>query len=119
MKNAIKLKRAKDFYTGFKGTATVRAVMDQIPEELVDQLTGKQLALVMSAIDSAYQRGKSSTGSEMIDNNAVYINSINKIIEWSEVGAEYERITQQEGGATVTRSIKTKDGHLECRFSED
>lgn len=119
MKNAIKLKRAKDLYKGFKGFSTLRAVTDQIPEELVDQLTGKQLALVMGAIDSAYQKGKTSTGAEMIDHNAVYINSIDKIIEWSEVGAEYERVTQQEGGATVTRSVKVKDGTLECRFSED
>lgn len=45
-------------YTGFGGEQTVRAVKDQIPAELFDALTGKQLGTLMSLIYSSYQRGR-------------------------------------------------------------
>ena len=64
MKHSIKLNRAMELYTGFKGTATYSAVEKQLPEKLVNELTGAQLALVMQAINTAYQKGKASTGAE-------------------------------------------------------
>jgi hypothetical protein len=54
-------------YNGFKGSNTVNAVLEQIPDELKDQLTGRQLGLVMSAVNSAYHNGRASTGAEVID----------------------------------------------------
>jgi hypothetical protein len=119
MKHSIKLNRAMELYTGFKGTATYSAVEKQLPEKLVNELTGAQLALVMQAINTAYQKGKASTGAEMIDNNAVYIEKLDKVIEWNEEGAEYTRETVVENGYRVTRSRKTKDGVLVPRFSEE
>lgn len=119
MKHSIKLNRVMELYTGFKGTATYSAVEKQLPEKLVNELTGAQLALVMQAINTAYQKGKASTGAEMIDNNAVYIEKLDKVIEWNEEGAEYTRETVVENGYRVTRSRKTKDGVLVPRFSEE
>lgn len=119
MKHSIKLNRAMELYTGFKGTATYSAVEKQLPEKLVNELTGAQLALVMQAINTAYQKGKASTGAEMIDNNAVYIEKLDKVIERNEEGAEYTRETVVENGYRVTRSRKTKDGVLVPRFSEE
>lgn len=118
MKHSIKLNRAMELYTGFKGAGTYSEVENQLPEKLVNELTGAQLALVMQAINTAYQKGKASTGAEMIDNNAVYIEKLNKVIEWNEEGAKYIRETVSENGYKVTRNRKTKDGVLVPRFSE-
>ena len=43
---------------------------------------GFTLKEVADCIYAAYHRGKSAAGAEMIDDNAVYINSIDRIIEW-------------------------------------
>lgn len=118
MKHSIKLNRAMELYTGFKGAGTYSEVENQLPEKLVNELTGAQLALVMQAISTAYQKGKASTGAEMIDNNAVYIEKLNKVIEWNEERAEYTRETVLENGYKVTRSRKVKDGVLIPRFYE-
>ncbi len=120
-KHQIKMNRAIETYTGFKGGATLSAITDQVPEELIERLTGKEIALVMQAINEAYQKGKASTGAEMIDNNAVYINNLGKVIEWEEEGAEWERqevkdLSTYSGKRIVP--VKVKDGVLVPRFSE-
>ncbi len=116
MNHGIKLAKARKLYNGFKGYSTLAAVEKQIPEELIPQLTARQLALVMDAINAAYQRGRASTGAEMVDTDCVWINGINRMIEWEEVGAVYERVTEQDGGCKVTKNVKVKDGELVCRF---
>ena len=118
MKHLVKMNRAIENYNGFKGDSTIHKIVERIPDELVSELTGKQLALVMQAINKAYIDGRASTGAEMIDNNAVYINSLGKVIEWNEEGAEYETQTIDEPGCRVTKRIKVKDGILVPRFSE-
>lgn len=120
-KHQIKMNRAIETYTGFKGGATLSAITDQVPEELIERLTGKELGLVMEAINAAFQKGKASTGAEMIDNNAVYINNLGKVIEWEEEGAEWERqevkdLSTYSGKRIVP--VKVKDGVLVPRFSE-
>ena len=114
-KHSIKLNRAYEEYKGFKGGQTYRAIQEQVPEELIEQLTAKQLAIVMGAINKAYHKGRASTGAEDIGSNAVWVDSIQKLIEWEEVGAEYEKQTTKEFGHTVTRSVKVKDGKLVAR----
>ena len=116
MKHSIKLNRAMELYTGFKGAGTYSEVENQLPEKLVNELTGAQLALVMQAINTAYQKGKASTGAEMIDNNAVYIEKLNKVIEWNEEGAEYIRETVSENGYKVTRSRNKRRGSCSAVF---
>ena len=61
---------------------TNSAVFAQIPDTLTQSLTSEQLAAVADCIHAAYHRGKSAAGAEMIGDNAVYINSIDRIIEW-------------------------------------
>ena len=116
MNHGVKMAKAIKLYKGFKGTSTLAAVTKQIPDELIPQLTAQQLALVMDAINAAYQRGRASTGAEMVDTDCVWINGINRRIEWEEVGAVYERVTEQDGGCKVTKNVKVKDGELVCRF---
>lgn len=120
-KHQIKMNRAIETYTGFKGGATLSAITDQVPEELIERLTGKELGLVMETINAAFQKGKASTGAEMIDNNAVYINSLDKVIEWNEEGAEWERQEVKDPSTYSGKRIvpvKVKDGVLVPRFSE-
>ena len=90
MKHNIKINRAIEMYTGFKGSETMHCLLDGIPKELIERLTAKELSIVMLAMQKQYQEGKKSTGAEMIDNNAVYIDKLDKVIEWNEVGAKYE-----------------------------
>ena len=112
-----KMNKAYDLYNGFKGESTVGKVFRRIPEELIDGLTAKQIAMVAEVIAKAYADGKESAGAEMIDNNAVYINSLDRVIEWNEEGAQYERVQVKEPGCTVTKSVKVKEGILVPKFS--
>ena len=108
-------------YQGHKGTATVAAVLAQVPLELRNSLTGRQLGMVMSAVDAAYHNGKAAAGAEMINANCVWITGLNRGLEWDEVGAEYKTVTERINnpgslGYNVTRSVKIKDGALVPRF---
>ena len=102
---------------------TFDAIWSGIPDELKDQLTSKQLTLVVAAKAQSFQDGKASTGAEMVDDNAVWINSLNRAIEWTEEGTEYEDHTEviDKPGCmqeTTRQRIKTKDGVLVARFAD-
>lgn len=62
-----KLNRAMSHYAGFAGPATVAAIMDQIPNELQAELTGRQFGLVMQAVNTAYQNGKIAAEREIAE----------------------------------------------------
>lgn len=98
-----------------------REIWEMIPEELVQNLTAKQLAMVMDLMDRSYHNGRASAGAEVIDdsktNGAVYVNCIGLTIEWNEEGAEYEIVTEEANpevpySTRRTYSRKIKDGHL-------
>lgn len=67
-----------------------KEVWELIPQKLVEELTGEQLALVASAINQSYHNGKAAAGSEVVDEGdnygAVYVNCIGKMIEWEKAG---------------------------------
>jgi len=75
-------------YPGFKGRVTLQTIRRQIPRELIPALTGKQLALVMTAINTAYHAGRASTGAEVHDDckrdGAVWIEALGRSISWRE-----------------------------------
>jgi hypothetical protein len=121
----IKLNKAIKNYTGFKGDRTINSVIKQIPDELLKQLTSKQLALVMQVINTAYQNGRASTGAEKIDTDCIWVSGIEKLIEIVEVGAKYESVTEPRKFDPVTNecistertySKKVQAGELICRF---
>lgn len=62
-----KLYRTMSHYAGFAGPTTVAAIMDQIPKELQAELTGKQLGLVMRAVNTAYQNGRIAAEGEIAE----------------------------------------------------
>lgn len=107
----------------FKGQTTINAITEQLPKELLEKLYSTDIAFILEAIDKAYKLGKASAGAEMIDTNAVYINSIGRVIEWNEEGAEFERRefteTSIEGRKSkYTKALKIKDGILVAKFVE-
>lgn len=122
MKNLeLRLRNAVRKANIFKGPATVAAITEQLPAELLERLYSSDIALILEAIDKAYKRGKASSGAEMIDTDCVWIDSLNRGIEWREVGAEYEmqstEKTSMEGlSYKVSRSVKVKDGELVANF---
>jgi hypothetical protein len=72
-------------YDGFKGRETVKAILAQIPDSLKQQLTGKQLGLVMSAVNKAYHNGKASCGCKIIDGDAIWINALNGLYDLDDI----------------------------------
>jgi hypothetical protein len=117
---SIKKNRAVKLYTGFKGSQTLSHIESFIPGVLYSRLTGSELSLVMTAVNDAFNAGKSSTGADVIDpskcDGAVWVNCLNALIEWREEGAEYETVTEFDhnifANCMVTRSKKIKDGQL-------
>jgi len=74
-------------FTGHDGPVTVAAVQSHIPPELYDRLAGRDLGLVMSAVNAAYHAGRKSTGAEVVDADArgiaVWVDKAQRILEWS------------------------------------
>lgn len=69
--NALKTTNMMAAYDGFTGNQTVMAIKAQIPEELWQRLTGRELGIVMSAINSAYHQGKHD--GETVDGECVFV----------------------------------------------
>lgn len=49
--------RMMEAYGGFAGPQTLRAINEQIPEELKKRLTYREYGLVMKAVNDAYHNG--------------------------------------------------------------
>jgi len=77
-----KLNRMMIMYNGFKGHATVNHIMSNIPEELINQLTGKQLGLIMSALNKSYHQGKAESTREIEE----YIGMPSNVSLWAVIG---------------------------------
>jgi len=98
---------------------TFETIWDGIPEILKEQLSPDQLSLVVDTKAQSFADGKASAGAEMIDSNCVWINGLNRAIEWTEEGAEYQQPeTTVEGNTQITRQVKIKDGVLVPRFAD-
>ena len=68
-----KYERAMAEYEGHKGSVSVQAVWEQIPADIREQLTGKQLGVVMNLINNAYHKGKADAGAEKVDVDCVWV----------------------------------------------
>ena len=60
-------------YDGFHGSRTVDAVLAQIPRDLQQRLTGRELGMVMSAVNAAYHNGRASHGGLDLCDDAVWL----------------------------------------------
>lgn len=77
-----KIKRAIDQYNGFRGEQTLKNIMDIIPTTLCDQLVGRQIGVIMSAINAAYHYGKNDGTREI----AEYIGLPSDVSLWAVIG---------------------------------
>lgn len=71
--NALKHRNMMASYGGFSGPVTVRAICDQIPDELYRCLTGRELGIVMQAINNAYHKGRAPLGGITKADDALWI----------------------------------------------
>lgn len=81
LEKTVKLEDALSKINIHKGGTTVSAILQQIPTDLIDRLSSDDLACIINIIDKAYKKGQSSTGAEMIDNDTVWINHLQKEIK--------------------------------------
>jgi hypothetical protein len=85
--NALKNRNMMATYAGFAGPVTLRAVKNQVPEALWSRLTGAELGLVLTAINAAYHSGRASTGAEMIDEDFLWVNALDRGFEIDQLRA--------------------------------
>ena len=60
---------------------TAAAIMAQIPDALIDQLTSAQLVLVANAIHAAHQGGKAKAEKDVLAEGAIYSPKAGKMLE--------------------------------------
>lgn len=78
--NALKRKNMMAAYTGFRGHATLAAVLDQIPDTLRDRLTGAELGEIASLLYAAYNKGRASTQAS-IEDDCIWVGAnVNRLI---------------------------------------
>lgn len=109
--NKLKEKNMLKSFNGHTGAETLSHIKELLGNDL-NHLSGKDLGLVMSAINRAYHEGRASTGAEMIDSNAVWIESLGKVIEWEEKEAEWIYEQKTVNGLNGLYPKKIKDGVL-------
>lgn len=61
-----------------------KAVFNQIPEELVNKLTGKELGMIMALMDNSYHAGKKSCGAE-VDGDGIWIDKLGKMYDLEDI----------------------------------
>jgi len=83
--NTLKHKNMVNAYNGFLGPITKADIMRHIPDYLIGKLTGKELGLVMAAVNSAYHSGKRIAGADIIDGDAIWINKLGHIYELNDI----------------------------------
>ena len=65
--NTLKRKNMMAAYTGFRGRATLTAVLDTLPEELIARCTGRELGLIAGLVYEQYNKGKASCKASIED----------------------------------------------------
>ena len=71
-------------YDGHRGPVTVGAVLEGVPNSLM-HLSGRELGIVMSAVNAAYHRGRASCQAEVMDGDAVWIEPLGHLYELSDI----------------------------------
>ena len=80
----IKRNRVVKLLTCHPGPVTVKAVLDQIHDQMWDKCTSAAIAQAANAISAAYHRGRASTGAEVLDSSPtealVWVGPLNKAV---------------------------------------
>jgi transcriptional regulator with XRE-family HTH domain len=80
--HAIKINRAQKLNAYDNSLGTCNAIFSQIPQSAIEQCNASTLNDIADAIQHAYQAGRAKAGAEMIDGNAVWVDSLKKTVEW-------------------------------------
>ena len=74
-------------YSGFQGTRTLAAVLEQLPEQLVARLTGAELGAVASLLYAAYNKGRASTQAS-VEDDCVFVGAgVDRLVPLSVIRA--------------------------------
>ena len=84
--------RTIDKILGFMDAGGINTVVRSKYSRL--RFTGKQLGMIMNSVNAAYNAGKNDAGAELIDNDIVWINGINKGYRLSDI----EKLTDIKKG---------------------
>ena len=87
--NTLKQKNMMATYAGFTGPETVNDILSEISDTLKDELTGRQLGLVMQAVNAGHQSGKTQGDMELTQ----HIGLPNNVGLWDVMGDSYQRNT--------------------------
>jgi len=93
-------------YKGFSGPRTVEAVLAQIPEDLQGRLTGRELGMVMTAVNTAYHNGRASHQGIDICDDCVWL-------PWRGTKGEGQLIP-----IAALRAIQITDNHYTLDYTE-
>ncbi len=74
-----KLNRVYRNATWHQGPRTHAAIMAQVPESVISECPSRIIAEVATAINRSYHSGRSSCGSEVVD-DCIWIDSVGKLI---------------------------------------
>ena len=122
--NSLKRKNMMKSYEGFKGSRTVESIQSQIPDQLLERLTGMELGIVMTAINKAYHNGRASLGGIDVMDDCVWFpwggglktecgvcrtDDPNKCICVDKIGSETGRLIPIDGIKSI--KITDKDGN--------
>lgn len=76
----IKLNRALRI-CGFRPMQE-REILDSVPQELMDRLTGKELALVMQALDAHWHKAQMAKEQAIIDEGCIWSEQHGKLLDF-------------------------------------
>lgn len=109
--NSLKNKNMMAAFNGFHGSVVISEIMSRIPAELLERLTGREIGLVMSAMNASYHAGRAATGAEVIDSTvddgAVWVNCLNRAIAWKD-DQSGDVISEDRPGCRITRRLPGK-----------
>lgn len=85
VRKGTKYQRMIDTYDGALCPSIISAIIDHIPQELKESLTGRELGLVMQAVNNAYHAGIASAGAEIIDEDSIWIHEFQALISLDDI----------------------------------
>lgn len=59
------------------------AILGSVPQELIDRLTGKELALVMQALDAHWHKAQAAKEQAIIDEGCIWSEQHDKLLDLS------------------------------------
>lgn len=80
-----KMQAAVDMSHAFAGDQTMQAILSRMPGDVIKECPARIIAQVIDAIDKSYKAGQASTGAEVIDDDAIWIEPLQRLIGFEDL----------------------------------